>query len=359
MTAENNIAVSVIVPVYNLEALLPMCLDSLLGQTMPDLEILCVDDGSRDASRQVVEDYQARDGRIRLLCQDHKGVSMARNLGITNAKGRYVIFVDGDDWVEPTMLETMLTRAEKAGSDMVVCSAQIHFLAPEKVSPRQREYLSRSLQTEAWHWCRGEDCGEIWRTASRPACWPFIWNKLIRRAVLTQYDLQFPPGLPLGEDGLFLLVLMQYTKRVDFLPETLYHYRYLRKASATARLSISLDTRFPQHCQVAACLAEQFLHRGLLVENGPFLLRWITEFLYVDFLKASPSGIREAFPLIQRIYGEYGLLKYAGQVKSSIRRQSAILTSPGFRDSRFCRMIALIHHRIMGKCSRLFLRKPK
>ena len=359
MAEGDKIAVSVIIPVYNLETLLPVCLDSLLSQTMPDLEILCVDDGSGDASRQVVESYCEKDCRVHLFCQNHRGVSQARNLGIRNAGGKYVLFVDGDDWVEPNMLETMLARAEETGSDMVVCSAHVHFLAPEQVSSRQQKSLRRALCAEPDQWNRGRNTEEIWDTASKPACWPFIWNKLIRRAILVEHQLQFPPGLPLGEDGLFLLVLMQYVSRVDFLPQALYHYRYLRSASATARLSVSLDTRFPQHCQVASCLAEQFFQRELLEENGPYLLGWITEFLYRDYLKLSQNGTEKAAPLVEHMFRKYGLLNYAQAVNSNVRKQAFALVSPRLRNSGFYRKTALIHHKMVHIYTRYFLRDPK
>ena len=196
-------------------------------------------------------------------------------------------------------------------------------------------------------------------TRRRSGIRPFIWNKLIRRAILVEHQLQFQPGLPLGEDGLFLLVLMQYVRRVDFLPQALYHYRYLRSASATARLCVSLDTRFPQHCQVASCLAEQFFQRELLEENGPYLLGWITEFLYRDYLKLSQNGTEKAAPLVEHMFRKYGLLNYAQAVNSNVRKQAFALVSPRLRNSGFYRKTALIHHKMVHIYTRYFLRDPK
>lgn len=114
--------ISVIVPIYNMEPLLPRCLDSLAAQTLRDLEIICVDDGSTDGSGGIVRKYASGDSRFRLITQENSGRAEARNAGIRAAAAPYLGFADPDDYVEPDMYERLYRLAEESGADMVQCS---------------------------------------------------------------------------------------------------------------------------------------------------------------------------------------------------------------------------------------------
>ena len=255
MAQQSNPLVSVIVPVYHTSEYLPQCLESLLNQTLEDLEILCVDDGSSDDSAEIAEEFSRRDSRVRLLRQEHQGVSAARNLGLRHARGTYIAFVDGDDWVEPDMLRTMIASAGETGSDVVVCSAKVHF-QQQGDGTRERS-LIRSLTTVPGTW--EKDSGEsVWQCMNRPGTWPFIWNKLISRELLTQKELEFPLGLPLGEDGVFMHLLMHCAGKVNYLPQAFYNYRYQRKDSATVRLFDQEITRFRHHIRVLDAMGRGF-----------------------------------------------------------------------------------------------------
>ncbi len=113
--------VSVIIPIYGVEKELPHCLDSLLAQTYSNFELLLIDDGSKDGSYRVMEEYARRDGRIRLFQKENGGVSSARNMGLDQAKGDYICFVDPDDWVAPCYLEWLYRAIEQSGSRMSSC----------------------------------------------------------------------------------------------------------------------------------------------------------------------------------------------------------------------------------------------
>ena len=115
-----NPLISVIVPVYNAERYLADCLESLIRQTHRELEILVIDDGSTDGSAALCERFAGQDGRIRLLRKENSGVSSARNLGLDEAQGEYVAFVDADDWILPEMLETQLIQLTREGGDMIL-----------------------------------------------------------------------------------------------------------------------------------------------------------------------------------------------------------------------------------------------
>lgn len=112
--------VSVIVPIYNVERFLPQCLDSIICQSHTDLDIVLVDDGSTDASARIADDYAARDSRVRTIHKKNEGVSTARNVGIEAAKGEYICFVDGDDYVMPDYVEYMLDVAVKNNANVAL-----------------------------------------------------------------------------------------------------------------------------------------------------------------------------------------------------------------------------------------------
>ena len=117
---------SIIVPVYGVEKYLSRCIDSILNQTFRDFELILIDDGSPDNCGAICDDYAARDSRIKVIHQQNKGVSAARNAALDVAIGSYLGFVDGDDWVEPEMYETMIDAMKQWQTDMVVCGSN-HF----------------------------------------------------------------------------------------------------------------------------------------------------------------------------------------------------------------------------------------
>ncbi len=114
--------ISIIVPVYKDEPYLRQCVDSILNQTYRDIEVLLIDDGSPDRCGEICDEFAKKDQRIRVFHTENKGLSAARNLGLREAKGEYIGFVDSDDWIEPDMYEVLLKRMQETGADISVCS---------------------------------------------------------------------------------------------------------------------------------------------------------------------------------------------------------------------------------------------
>lgn len=343
----NGPKVSVIIPIYNVEAYIPKCLESLLAQTYGDFEILCIDDASADGSVRVIREYQQKDPRIRLLQQEHAGVSAARNLGLANARGTYIAFVDGDDWLAPEALEKLVTAAESGEADMVVSSAEVHFENPNPEDSRRNASLVRALTVS-----EGFLKGNSWEALSRPGSWPFLWNKLIRRDLIASHNVTFSPTLALGEDGAFLVTLFQYANGIAFIPDALYHYRYQRKASATVNLFQSQYTRFGQHIQVARVLLEEFKARNLL--SGE-ILRWIIQFLYYDFAHLSGPGKKGFSQELHELCGTYQLKRFEKSLGTIEKRRLKKLTTP-VEDSRVKHLYGLVEMKIENRILRLMPR---
>ena len=119
---KDRIEISVIVPIYRVEAFLPACIDSILKQTFRNIEVILVDDGSDDGCPAICDAAAEKDARVQVIHQENQGLSAARNAGIDAAKGEYIAFVDSDDTIEPTMLESMLERIWQDGSEMALCN---------------------------------------------------------------------------------------------------------------------------------------------------------------------------------------------------------------------------------------------
>lgn len=190
---------SIIVPVYNVEKFLNKCLDSLIGQTMENYEIILVDDGSKDASGRICDDYAERYPElVRVLHIDNGGQGRARNFGIETARGEYLGFVDSDDWVETDMYPKLCQRADETGADVVVCDFMAEF------DDGHREYMNACMQ-------------EHWLSSAGSSC-----NKIFRRSRVG--EVRFPGGL-WYEDFYFSAMLLLKSARTEFIEEPLYIYR--------------------------------------------------------------------------------------------------------------------------------------
>ncbi|GEM_PF-3168911 len=235
-----NKFISIIIPMYNVEAYITDCVRSVLEQTYPYFEVLLIDDGSEDYTWERCVRMQKQDNRIRLLRQDRKGVSCARNKGMDEACGEYLVFLDGDDMLHPAFLEEMLKRACLTGADMVACD---FFTMPaEKV---KKEISCNFSDSFSGHWTSmsaeqvkdsfyGETCLEL----SMVTC------KLIKRKLIESNEKthRFIPGILLGEDTLFMHELVREGFRMELTDVKAYLYRMHNK-SATHNWESFIDIK--------------------------------------------------------------------------------------------------------------------
>ena len=202
--------ISIIIPVYNCAKYLGRCLDSLRDQTFQDWEAICIDDGSTDDSVKVLEDYAARDARVRVLAKTGAGTSSARNAGLDAAQAPFIMFCDGDDWYEPSMCARLLA-AMRNGADMAVCGVQEVFGKGWKHKPLT-QYFTLPV--------KGKHVASDSLFMRTNAC---VWNKIYRRELIERGSIRFPEGLRF-EDEYFLAAYIAYVGCVTFLPEKLYFY---------------------------------------------------------------------------------------------------------------------------------------
>lgn len=211
--------VSVIVPVYNQRNELSACIESLCGQTFRDLEILLIDDGSTDDSAAVCRSYAAADPRIRCITRPNGGVSAARNTGIRAAAGEYLLFVDGDDRVEPELVERLYSAAVQTASTVTLCG--YNEFGGQRC--KSVSYAPKLCQNR-WEVARFVAAHYLQSAVSTP------WAKLFRKA---DFSAWFDESMSFAEDSLFNIQVFRQTDRLCVLPDCLYDYRTPRAGSLT------------------------------------------------------------------------------------------------------------------------------
>lgn len=206
----SDIKVSVTVPVYNTSQYLRKCLDSLANQTLKDIEIIIVDDGSKDDSGKICDEYASRYANFRVIHQKNGGLAVARQTGLDAARGEYVIVCDSDDWVEPDMYGALYSEAVRSGADMVICGYTAEYDD------------GRSINTQTWFdnldW--KAHLKEIFNTSYHNS-----WARLVRRKLFTENNIVYEPGINMAEDAFILYKLMKAKPKISQIKGYFYHYR--------------------------------------------------------------------------------------------------------------------------------------
>ena len=209
-----------VVPVYNVEKYLSQCLDSLVNQTYKNIEIICVNDGSTDKSGDILEEYQKKDSRIKVVSQPNGGLSKARNTGMMNAQGEYIGFVDSDDWCNPEMYGKLYDLTIGAQVDFVMCGMTLYDMKKDAYES-ENQYFSLGMLEDEWEGkiCEDEYFKEKALKFNVTAC-----NKLFRRDFLVSNQLAFREKL-FHEDEFFFLDIYPFVKKFAFTKKQFYIYR--------------------------------------------------------------------------------------------------------------------------------------
>ena len=260
----NQPLVSIIVPVYNVAVYLPQCLDSLIHQTYPNLEVICVNDGSPDNSGEILERYAKEDGRIRVISQANQGPSGARNTGIRDATGDYIMFVDSDDWIDLETCEVAVNAVTKYQADAVLWSYTREFegQSKEKLMFWDDEAVFR--HDEVRNQIHRRLCGLLGEELAHPDYANAIetaWGKLYRSDVLLNHQVEFVDTKLIGtEDALFNLYAFGYVEKAVYLRKAFNHYRKTNTTSLTKTYKEKLYAQWQNlFDRMAAYIAEHSL----------------------------------------------------------------------------------------------------
>ena len=222
--------VSVIIAIYNTESYLHKCIDSVINQTYKNLEIILVDDGSTDNSSTICDEYARKDTRIKCFHQENQGLALSRKLGITQSHGDYILTVDSDDWIEPTMVEKMLFSAIDNNFDVVWCDVMLH---------TQEQQLIHHVKFD-------NNPKEMLKAIYRGKVMGWFWNKLIHKSLLEDL-IAYKESM--FEDVFFSTQLLLKSPKMGYIAEPLYNYNRTNSESLTFRENV-LITGMPniRHC---------------------------------------------------------------------------------------------------------------
>lgn len=202
--------ISIIVPVYNTEKFLEKCLNSLINQTLKDIEIICINDGSTDKSLQILEKFANKDKRIQIINQTNSGLSVARNIGIKKAKGEYIGFVDSDDWVDLNFFEQLYINVKKYNADIGVAGIK-------RVRSYKWKYHIKLEKEEVI-----QDTNKKFKKCDVPEkC--YVWNKIYKLSELQKLNINFEPNVYF-EDRLFTAQVLINLKTLVTVPDIYYNY---------------------------------------------------------------------------------------------------------------------------------------
>lgn len=232
--------VSIIIPVYNAEKFLGKCINSVLTQTYENWEIIIIDDGSTDNSEKIYNEFAKNDNRFKVYYQDNKGVSAARNFGINIAQGKYIIFIDADDWIEKDFIDRMIEVIEKEKADMVQCNFYYvrndtfekrkhispNYSIRENLEELQLDILYREYEEKKNH----NSVGAI----------RSVWGKIFKASILK--EIKFNENIDIFEDGIFILYALQMMKKVVLIDEYLYYYR-ITEVSSNIKFKTDFDKK--------------------------------------------------------------------------------------------------------------------
>ena len=273
---ETTPKISVIVPVYKAEEYLHRCVDSILAQTFQDFEVLLIDDGSPDRSGEICDEYARKDRRVRVFHKENGGVSAARNVGLNNAKGEYVCFVDSDDWVEEEMFATILDSFQsKKGIDILFWGFQ--YDDSQLQNGTKRKIYKGVLR---FAYCdTAESILKFIYWLEKRDMFGWTWNKLFKLEIIQSYQIRFDETISLQEDHLFTLEYAKHVKNLMVLPYYPYHYRVLNGSLMNRRRNYAERKRvITLLLQKKLCLIDMFKSSDSIL---------IRKYVYESFILAS------------------------------------------------------------------------
>lgn len=294
----NQPLVSIILPVYNAQNHLARCVGSICAQTYRNIEIIILNDGSKDQSLPVCEEFRQKDSRILLVDKANSGVSDTRNLGLKLASGKYVEFVDSDDYLDPDFTERLVAAAEENEADFVIAPYKMVIPAgaskPEQVLDKIQDELgvmsvARPPEVREYGFLPAgvydKDTFAL-RLMDKPASYFYsvLWNKLYRRDILTGNDIQFVSEMRWAEDLVFNLRYIQYAERFVAIDKPGYYY--VQNPQSICHTQINAATIVQNKLQVVRYYKDLYTRLGIYEEVRPQLYKFL-----VDIAESTyPSG---------------------------------------------------------------------
>ncbi len=289
--------VSVIIPYHNVEKYISQCLDSVVNQTLGDIEIICINDASSDNSENIVSEYASKDFRIKMLSTPKmSGQGYARNMGLKIATGEYIGFVDADDWIEREMFEKMYNRATIQNTDITMCKATLY---DDKTNEYiQDEYYNlkplEKYTSESFSAIDTKD--EILNINV------VLWNKIYRREFLLSTGEMFPEGF-IYEDLPFFFGVYLKAQKINILWENLYFYRQNRKYSTMQNVDKKVYDRIP----MVSLTYDKLKQAPFYQEKEVEILSWIIDDIFHRYTVLEQKYYKEYFYMMKGLFRSFGI----------------------------------------------------
>jgi glycosyltransferase involved in cell wall biosynthesis len=258
-TSIHNVYFSIIVPVFNVEKYLAKCLDSIINQTFQNIEIICINDGSKDRSREILREYEKKDGRINVIDKINEGLGFARKTGLNNANGKYIIFVDSDDWIENDYCEKIYQTTSSNNPDLILLDYYEY-------------YGKNDLKPNGFYkWFKFKKETKI-TNITLPIIKPFLlnrffaaWTKVYSKSFLDSYSDFYFPKDAFYEDVFFHVQVLTRAKIISYCPNFLYYYNMENLDSITSKKDKKIFEIFKN-----IDLVDEFLIKKQLKEEYKF-----------------------------------------------------------------------------------------
>ena len=285
---------SVVVPVYNVGTYLDSCLESLEMQTLQDIDIICVNDGSTDDSPERLRSWAERDARVRVVNKENGGLSSARNAGIRAACSEFVCFLDSDDTFLPNACETIVQRLAATQADVLTFGAT--YVPSEPAVPWLDDVLApRDIVYD------GFSTDVLFKEKSRP----FAWRMACRTSFLVEHEIWFDENVPFGEDQVFCFAVYPRASRIAFCSSKLYEYKVSRPGSLMDRMNNDPRKKMLAHADIVSHILADWRRLALLERYGTTMVSWALDFVLTEMLRAPQEDFAAVADGLADVLGAY------------------------------------------------------
>lgn len=297
----SNAKISIIIPVYNVAEYLPRCLESCIQQTLYDIEIICVNDGSTDLSPKILREYEKIDPRILVIDQENRGLSGARNTGIRAADGQWIMFLDSDDFYDFQACERVWRETLEAPTDILTFGTNIFPVYPE---------------ADRWYaWTLHTKTKRYWQFQPKilfgnPNAKPFVWRQAYSSAFLKRINLEFAENVRYGEDIIFQMQAFPQAKNIAFIADRLYNYRWCREDSLMNTQIKDPDAKLEKHLMIVETITAYWAQKNWFQAYGTKYLEWVIEYIVPDLRIKDVTRAHEHAQRLNAILEKYDLKRY-------------------------------------------------
>ena len=306
--------VSIIIPVYNVEDYLPKCLESCTKQTLYDIEIICIDDGSTDSSMHILQAFAETDPRIQVISQENAGLASARNAGLKVANGQWIMFLDSDDFLAEKACECVWLESQHEETDVVIFGSEIF-----PVWPEAEQWYRDTLYTPTHRFYEFEPYILFYMPGGKP----FVWRQAFTGRLLKNLEITFEEGNRYGEDLIFQFKVLPFANNISVISDRIYNYRWYREGSLMSVANQDLEKKVSAHVKMVEIITEYWHEKGLIDLYGADYYAWLLQFMVPTLMKREKK--HEYAKRLKDVIAKCRLSQYGEKMKDDDKRLARML----------------------------------